>query len=116
MEQLQPRRPGKKLTPRELALFRLAETLRVADPAKIEEKLPPYLIGKWYKYFEYKDNRFDKLEYYLVQLSCLIGGIAGIKPEDLIYRRPDEKRNGGGEKKTITPEELEKYLRLSFGV
>ena len=96
-------------------MFRLAETLRVADPSQIEKKLPPALIADWYKYFDYKDKRFDKVEYYLYQLSVLIGDIAGVRPEDLLFDRGDKKKKAARAEK-VTPEQLEKVLRAAFGV
>lgn len=97
-----------------MALFRLAETLRVADPRDIERKLPPALIAEWFQYFAQKEKRFDKLEYYLVQLSYLIAGFGGkVDVKALTW-----DRGGGKDTKNdrITAAEAEKLLRAAFGV
>ena len=89
--------------------------MRVVDPALLEKKLPPYLLKKWLQYFDYKDKRFDKLEYYLVQLSALIAAIGGMTDTDkLIWDRGGKQ--GGGKKQTISPDGAMQLLRAVFGV
>lgn len=91
--------------------------MRVADPATLTEKLPPALIADWLKYFDHKDKKFDKIEYYLVQLSALIAAIVGTPTDGLIWNRDaGAADDGGSEKKSITPEAAERLLRVAFGV
>ena len=100
-------------------MFRLAETLRIADPRTIEKKLPQSLIVDWLQYFYQKDRKFDKLEFYFVQLSTMIGGIAGVKDTASLIWERDERMygdTGSGGKEKVTAEQAEKVLRMAFGV
>ena len=83
----------------------------VADPQEIEDALPECLITDWQIYFTSKETRFDKLEYYLVQLSALIGSIVGVKSDNLIWQRSGDGEWRGQAAPTGIPPERRKRQR-----
>ena len=99
-----------------MALFRLAEVLAVADPDKIEAKLPKELIVRWTRYFGQKEESYDKIEFYLVQICRFLSGVVG--GEVKLFPRGSDADGEAGEAQTthISGEDAAGLFRAAFGV